>query len=122
MRVYLGFAIGIIQRTQDCRPKLTSVAAKIALPASIKIKGITPIENAPNHDPWVIPNEYNPTMPLSSITAAPATPRAPSHAVLALTRPMLHWPPSCLVIAPSVPERRWPARPPETEGREDSGA
>src|ERR671930_1125141 len=55
-------------------------------------------------------------------TAAPATPITPIQAVRALTKPMLHWPPSCLVIVPSLPERHWPARPPETEGREDSGA
>ncbi|HEX9599732.1 MAG TPA: 30S ribosomal protein S6 [Gaiellaceae bacterium] len=34
---------------------------------------------------------------------------------------MLHWPPSCLAIAPRFPEWRQPARPIQTKGREVSG-
>jgi small subunit ribosomal protein S6 len=35
---------------------------------------------------------------------------------------MLQCLPSCFVIAPSVPERRLPAKPPQTEGREEIGS
>jgi small subunit ribosomal protein S6 len=34
---------------------------------------------------------------------------------------MLHWPPSCLAIAPPFPERRQQVRPIQTRGREVSG-
>src|SRR5712691_2630733 len=52
----------------------------------------------------------------------PTTPTAPSQANRARIGPMLHCPPSCHAIAPSIPERRLPARPPETEGREEIGS